>query len=292
MSYFLFVDESGQDHRASPYEVLAGISIEDKSIWTFIQQMHSLEEQHFGMRVSVGELELKGKKILKAKVFRHAAQMPPFSAEDRKNFAKNCLLKGKSKSSPTKSELTALAQAKISFVQDVLTLCAQNRVRAFASIINANAPEPQKKNFLRKDYAFLFERYFYYLEDSQYSPMGAVVFDELEKSKSHILVDQMEKYFLQTTTGRSRSSHIIPEPFFVHSDLTTLIQIADIVAYLISWGVRIGNMTMPARPELDSLAKQVCNLRYRAVRQMGKDEMFGIWSFAVIDDLRPISEKE
>ena len=73
MGYFLFVDESGQDHNASPYEVLAGIAIEDREIWPFIQQMHGLEEKHFGMRVSAGELELKGKKILKAKVFRRTA---------------------------------------------------------------------------------------------------------------------------------------------------------------------------------------------------------------------------
>lgn len=28
MAYFLFIDESGQDHKSSPYEVLAGIAIE------------------------------------------------------------------------------------------------------------------------------------------------------------------------------------------------------------------------------------------------------------------------
>jgi len=31
----------------------------------------------------------------------------------------------------------------------------------------------------------------------------------------------MAKHFLGTKTGRYRSSGIIPEPFFVHSDLTT-----------------------------------------------------------------------
>ena len=30
MAYFLFIDESGQDHRDSPYEVLAGVAIEDR----------------------------------------------------------------------------------------------------------------------------------------------------------------------------------------------------------------------------------------------------------------------
>lgn len=32
MSYLLFIDESGQDRRDSPYEVLAGISLEDRDL--------------------------------------------------------------------------------------------------------------------------------------------------------------------------------------------------------------------------------------------------------------------
>jgi len=36
MAFFLFIDESGQDHHDSPYEVLAGIAIEDKYLWSFI----------------------------------------------------------------------------------------------------------------------------------------------------------------------------------------------------------------------------------------------------------------
>jgi len=32
MAWFLFIDESGQDHGASPYEVLAGIAISDEAL--------------------------------------------------------------------------------------------------------------------------------------------------------------------------------------------------------------------------------------------------------------------
>ena len=92
---------------------------------------------------------------------------------------------------------------------------------------------------LRKDYAYLFERFFYFLEDNAAREQGIVVFDELEKSQSHLLIDQMHRYFADTAVGRRRSSRIIPEPFFVHSDLTTGVQIADLVAYVISWGFRI-----------------------------------------------------
>jgi hypothetical protein len=30
MSWALFIDESGQDRRQSPYEVLAGVAVEDR----------------------------------------------------------------------------------------------------------------------------------------------------------------------------------------------------------------------------------------------------------------------
>ncbi|MFQ5615791.1 MAG: DUF3800 domain-containing protein [Anaerolineales bacterium] len=43
------------------------------------------------------------------------------------------------------------------------------------------------------------------------------------------------------------NGQITPEPFFVHSDLTTGVQLADLVAYLISWGFRTGDMTRPLR---------------------------------------------
>jgi len=118
------------------------------------------------------------------------------------------------------------------------------------------------------------------------------VFDELEKSRSHILLNQMDRYFRLTGKGRARSSRIIPEPFFVHSDLTTGVQIADLVAYIISWGFRLDNMTEPARREMGDLVNQVRRLRHRAVREVGNNPNFVIWSFAVIDDLRGVEDQD
>jgi len=51
----------------------------------------------------------------------------------------------------------------------------------FASILDAHGPEPHACDYLRKDYSFLFERFFYYLEDKDELSSGIVVFDELEK---------------------------------------------------------------------------------------------------------------
>ncbi|MFW6053116.1 MAG: DUF3800 domain-containing protein, partial [Desulfosalsimonas sp.] len=64
MSYFLFIDESGQDRKESPYEVLAGVAVKDSELWNLIQRIHDLEQDIFGMRISEGALELKAKKLL------------------------------------------------------------------------------------------------------------------------------------------------------------------------------------------------------------------------------------
>lgn len=295
MSYFLFLDESGQDRREAPYEVLAGVSVQDTELWNLIQRIHSLEYDLFGMRITEGHMELKGKKLLKKKTFRLAGQRDPLEPPERTALACSCLHKGQSddpavRQSVSKKELTALGQAKIEFVSQILEICSQHRVRAFASIVSKEAEKPERNDFLRKDYAYLFERFYYYLEDKASEPIGVVVFDELEKSRCHLLVNQMEEYFLKTAKGRMRSSRIVPEPFFVHSDLTTAIQLADLVAYITSWGVQVGGMQVPARKELGPLADRVCQLRYKALRTINNQDDFVVWSFAVLDDLRPKDE--
>src|ERR1700733_2078023 len=120
---------------------------------------------------------------------------------------------------------------------------------------------------------------------------GIIVFDELEKTKSHLLVAQMDSYFKRTSKGQQRAAQIIPEPFFVHSDLTTGGQLADLAAYLLSWGFRTGELTKPARAQLTPLVNRLCRLRHRTVRHIGEIENFEIWSFAIISDLRTRDEQ-
>lgn len=282
MSQFLFVDESGLDQKESPYEVLAGISVADRDLWNLITALHASEQEHFGRRYTLGSRELKGSNLLNKKTFRLAAQEAPIGIEERAGLARACLDCG---ATATRQQLTALAQAKLDFVREALIIASRFRCRCFASIVDRDAPRPTA-NYLRKDYAYLFERFFYFLEDVSADESGIVVFDELEKSSSHILLDQMHRYFRETATGRYRSSRIIPEPFFVHSDLTTGVQLADIAAYIISWGIRVHNMTRPFREELQECGRLILNLRYSSTREIGGNPVFRIWSFAVIDDLR------
>jgi hypothetical protein len=287
VAHLLFVDESGHDGKASPCAVLAGVSVRDRDFWNLVVASHQAELNRFGMRYTQGAHEIKAKKFLKTKVFRLAKSVPAIPDPERTEMAMKCLLDGAS-AGPV--EQAALAQAKLDFVADILELCLRYRCQAFASIVKRDAPRPTGRGMLRKDYAFLFERFFYYLEDDGPESVGLIVFDELEKSQSHLLVGQMDTYFKQTETGRQRAARVIPEPFFVHSDLVTGVQIVDLVAYLLSWGYRLNSMNEPHRVELERYRDAISAMRYRATRDMCGKSDFGIWSLVYLDDLRPRNE--
>lgn len=286
MAFFMFVDESGQDQKESPYEVLAGVVIEDRKLWPLVHALHKAELDHFGCRYATPERELKAKRLLKAKVFRHARSAEPFEPEDRQNFARTCLEDG---AASLPYHHAALGQAKLAYVLKALDLAARFDCKAFASIAPKDAPRP-RSDYLRKDYAYLFERFYFLLREQAGVPLGVVVFDELERSQSHLLIDQMERYFMDTETGRTRRTRIIPEPFFVHSHLTTGIHLADLVAYIISWGVRERGMATPAREELQEVAEATCRLRYNMTVKT-RTRTRTVWAFNVLTDLRPRMER-
>jgi Protein of unknown function (DUF3800) len=276
----------GQDQHESPYEVLAGVVIEDRKLWPLIHALHKAELEHFGCRYASPKREFKAKRLLKTKVFRHARGAEPFGSETRRNLAKACLEAG---ASALPYHHAALGQAKLAYVLRALDLAARFDCKAFASIIPKDAPRPSG-DYLRKDYSYLFERFYFLLREQAGAPLGLVVFDELERSQSHLLIDQMERYFMSTATGRTRRTRIVPEPFFVHSHLTTGIHLADLVAYIISWGVREHGMTAPAREELRDVAEATRRLRYNMAHKT-RTKTRTVWGFNVLTDLRPRSER-
>jgi hypothetical protein len=68
--------------------------------------------------------------------------------------------------------------------------------------------------------------------------------------------------------------------------------LADLIAYIVSWGVRFPGMDLPARDELNALAQRVLQLRHRSVREVDGNQNFVVWSFAYIRDLRSREERE
>ncbi len=152
MAHFLFIDESGYDSGESPYAVLGGVAIEDRELWSIVKDIRSAELKHFGTAYSSGQRELKAKKLLNRKVFRHAWQLSPFTVDRRVRLARECLEQG---DRAGRAQITGLAQAKIAYVAEVMDICSRFRCKAFASIVNKASPKPLPDH-LRKDYAYLF----------------------------------------------------------------------------------------------------------------------------------------
>lgn len=293
-----FIDESGHDRSLAPYEVLAAVAIAERDLWNLIQAVRAAEIESFGVHLAEVGVEFKGKKLLKSKTFRHANQGHPIEPGRRRDLAREFLMKGQREAQGgapeprSQAEFTAYGQAALCFVMSVLQICASHHARTFAALVNTNSLRPRDPGLLRRDYAFLFQRFFYYLEDCSPGEMGLVVFDELEKARSRILIQQMERYFLETGTGYHRSSRIVPEPFFVHSDLTTAVQLADIVAYCFNWGTRLNKMSQPTRPEIEPMAAAAFNMRYVGKRFGETDgKEWPVYGVFYVDDLRPRQER-
>ena len=289
MAWFLFVDESGHDRRASPYEVLAGIAVRDCDLWNLINDIHSAELAHFGRRYSAGNDELKGTKILKTKVFQHARLNVPVALHEITELAKAALDDG---ANANLRHLKGLGLAKLAYVEDVFKNLCEISLQGYCKHCRILMRHAQLWAVSERTMPIFFERFFYWLEDCGGHEQGIIVFDELEKTKSHLLVEQTHKYFKETQGfGRNRARLIVPEPFFVHSDLTTGVQIADLIAYCISWGFRTQRMRKAARQEFDGYAKQIADLRFRSERYRDGRDDFEIWSFAHITDLRTSLER-
>lgn len=103
----------------------------------------------------------------------------------------------------------------------------------------------------------------------------------------------MQQYFRDTRKGQQRAKRILPEPFFVHSDLTTLVQVADLVAYCLNWGWRLaGKMSHPTRPELEPFGQKAAVLQYRGKARMARDgKQFPVYGICYLEDLRPRGER-
>ena len=294
----LFVDESGHDQKVMPCEVLAGVAIAEKDLWNLVRAIRHAEQEHFGgyLRDLCGT-ETKAKKLLKRDRFKEASRAATIGAEDCVQLANSLLKKGRKSrgqpsSDPTFPEIAAFNRKSLEFVHAVLDIAASFGVVVFASVVAVIAPRSEKQ-LLRKDYVYLFERYFYYLESLSRSERGLIVFDELDKAQSHILLQQMAAYFLGTHTGRYRSARIVPEPFFVHSDLTTGVFLADLAAYIIGWGWRLRYMPQRARSELKPYAQKLHAMQFKGEKP---DEEGGeprqLWGINYIDDLRGQTDRE
>jgi len=218
MSWLLFLDESGHDHRHMPYEVRGGVAIHVSQLWPFVRAMQVLELASFGCELALYKKELKGSTLLDRKRFRFARQDASMPDPERRKHARGFLTKGLEKKKPTRVEFTAYGQACLEMASGTFQLLDDHRSVLFAAAIPRNVNKPANEtsqDYLRKDHVFLFERFFYYLEEKR--EHGILVMDEVEKTEDRRFVRRMERYFTKTDNGRYRATWIVPTPFFVAS---------------------------------------------------------------------------
>lgn len=296
----LFIDESGHDRHDMPCEALAGVAVSEDNLWNLVQAIRSAEREHFGGYLrELHPKEIKGRTLLKRKRFKSAARKVEIPSEEVVGLANSCLQKGLeaskqglAESGATQREIVAYSRQVLSFVHQVIDLAAGFSAQVFASVVDAAAPRPEP-GLLRKDYVYLFERYFYFLETLAMRGRGLIVFDELDRSQSHVLLGQMAAYFLGTQTGRYRSSRIVPEPFFVHSDLTTGVFLADLAAYILGWAWRRGRMDQPCRDELRPYAMKLHDMQFMGEKpKAGGEGTWQLYGITYLDDLRGQFDRE
>jgi hypothetical protein len=251
MSWLLFLDESGHDHKQMPYEIHGGFAIHAAKLWPLISTVRTLEQSIFGAYLHEFGSELKGCKLLAKDRFRWAEQAPKMGEAERRKQALNFLNSGAQHRTPRRVEFTAYGQACLAMAEGILQLLASHDARVFAAAIpcDVQPAATPPTNYLRKDLVFLLERYFYFLEAERAA--GLLVMDGSDKQADRKLVRRIERYFTDTIAGRQRTQWIVPVPFFVESDMAYGIQIADLCIYCLNWGWRIVGMTAPTRPEIE-----------------------------------------
>ena len=255
MSWLLFLDESGHDHRNTPYEVRGGIALHAGKLWSFVQDIQRRELEAYGILLSQFRTEIKGAKLLEKNRFRWAAQADAMSDDERRKHCRRFLTKGLEKKKPTRDEFIAYGQASLEMARGIFQALHNHRAKLFAAAIPRTVVRPQTtmaNEYLRKDHVYLFERYFYFLE--QQKEYGLLVLDEVEKVEDAKFVRQLEAYFRRTEKGRYRSAWIVPTPLFVASDMTYAVQVADLCIYCVNWGFRLPNygMNSQTRDEIAS----------------------------------------
>jgi len=286
MSWLLFLDESGQDHKTCPYEVRGGVAVHASKLWPLVDSLQSLEIECFGCHLHDFGAELKGAKLLKKKRFQHADQAPPIDGALRRKLCQAFLTKTSQQLPPTREELTAYGQASVLMGEGIFERLASHDARLFAAVIppNLKPSAEHSEGYLRKDHVFLLERFFYFLEEKR--EHGLLVFDETDRTDDRRFVRRLEAYFTRTHKGRQRTAWIVPSPLFVSSEMSYLIQAADIAIYCVNWGFRVPThgFDQPTRPEIEARFRyHLERLQYRGEGGDGA-RVFSVFGITYVPD--------
>lgn len=199
--------------------------------------MKRLERSCFGDHLHNYGSESKAVKLLRKDRFHWAKYEPAIPAEERRKLCRQFLAATARGNSPTRRGFCACGQASQAFVRLLFNSLRNYEARVFASMIprgTGRQPDTSNPNFVRKDITFLFERFYYFLDERR--EMGMIVMDESDRAD--------DRRFM-------RASLIIPTPFFVGSDMSYPVQAADVVIHCIAQSFRAPRTGMNAEIRSD-----------------------------------------
>lgn len=256
MSWLLFMDESGHDHKNMPMEVRGGVAIHANRIWQFFLDWQEIKTLAFGPHFLELGGEIKGSSLLESKRLEWADQMHPLDRNSRHKGVQRFLTKSVQGQAPSRRDFTAYGQACVRMAREIIDLLFTHDAVLFASMIPRGVRAPRDHEFqhyLRKDHIFLQERFFYFLEGKQ--ECGLFVMDQTEKNSDMRFVKRLQDYYTKTQIGRHRTQWIVPSPLFVDSEMSPGVQAADLCLYCVNWGFRQAawNFTGPKRDELQQM---------------------------------------
>ena len=143
MSWLFFLDESGHDHKQTPYEVRGGVALHVGKLWPFVQAVQRLELDCFGASLHQYRKELKGTTLLDKKRFKFAAQDAPMNAEERRKHCRAFLTKGLEKKNPNRAEFTAYGQACLEMAKGIFELLQSHEAKVVAAAIPRDTAKPE-----------------------------------------------------------------------------------------------------------------------------------------------------
>ena len=256
MSYLLFMDESGHDHKSLPYEVRGGICLRDNAVGAFTDDMKRLELNCFGDHLHNYGSEIKAVKLLRKDRFKWADYERKIPSSERRKLCRQFLAATARGSSPTRRGFCAYRQASQAFVRLLFSSLRSFDAKVFGSMIprgTGRPPTTANPELVRKDITFLFERFYYFLDEKR--EMGMIVMDETDRTDDRRFMRKLERYFVAHERGREHASLIIPTPFFVGSDMSYPVQAADVVIHCIAQSYRAPRIGIDAdvRADISSL---------------------------------------
>jgi hypothetical protein len=253
MTWLLFMDESGHDHRHLPFEVRGGIALHVGQLWPFIEAWRRLEEHCFGVALRAFGKEAKGAKLLDRDRLRWSGQESPLPDAERQKLARSFLEYGAARLAPTRRMFSAYGQASLALARGVFDLLKDKGARLFASMVRrgssrALATQPDGQT-LRADHAVLFNRFHDFL--SEQACHGLIVMDETDRALDRRFLTTIETQYRAVGLKDGGQAWLVPSPLFVSSELSLGVQAADVCLYCMNWGYRRAEWRIEAAGRAD-----------------------------------------